>query len=224
MMKIKKAIIVFVKYPEKGKVKTRLASSTSETFATEFYNKIVKYIAGVLEKINSSTDIFIFYSPIDDVNKIISWIGNDYLFFEQEGNDLGEKMSNAFKLVFSKEYRYATIIGSDIPDINSSKILAAFEALEKNDVVISPSIDGGYSMLGMNNYYPELFNNITWSTNSVFEKTEQKVKESKLKLNILPILNDIDTEDELKLWMKKSKNNQLKNSIYILAGKENIKL
>ena len=137
MMKIKRAIIVFVKYPEKGKVKTRLASSTSETFATEFYNKIVKYILGAVGKISSSIDIFIFYSPIDEVNKIITWIGNDYLFFEQEGNDLGEKMSNAFKLVFAKEYKYVTIIGSDIPDINSSKILNAFLNSYRNSSTLS---------------------------------------------------------------------------------------
>jgi len=201
-----------------------LASTTSDAFATEFYDLVVKYIFREIEKISSWADVFIFHSPIDDINKVISWIGNKHKFFEQIGLDLGEKMSHAFRHVFSIDYKHVIIIGSDIPDFNESKIIDAFKALEINDVVISPSNDGGYSMLGMNKYYPELFNKIAWSTNTVFAETQQKVEETKWKLNILPILNDIDTEDELKYWMKESKNNQLKDLINVLAGKENIKL
>ncbi len=201
-----------------------MASTTSYKFAVDFYNSVSKHLFDEVEKINQSIDVFIFHSIVDDINKVKSWVGKDFIFCVQEGNDLGEKMSNAFEQVFSRNYSSAIIIGSDVPEISQKILLNAYNSLEQNNIVISPSDDGGYSLFGMNEHHSDLFKEIEWSTNSVFNDTLQKVLAKKLTLKILPNLNDIDNEIELRSWMKTSNNFQLINELHDLARKENIRL
>jgi len=210
--------------PELGKVKTRLALTTSNSFATHFYNATAKHIFKELNKNHSEKEVFAYYSQVDDINKIKKWVGIDFNFQVQKGETLGKKMSNAFGDLFDKGYKKVLIIGSDIPDITNNILIGGFDSLEKNDVVISPADDGGYSMLGMKSYYPELFENIEWSTNSVLLETKNRIKQRKLKLEILDTLPDIDTEEELLNWMKSSKNKKLVDEIRILVKKEKIKI
>lgn len=201
-----------------------MALTTNDRFAVELYKIISKNIFNEIEKSNSQTDIFIFYSSVDDKSKVRKWVNKDFRFEIQIGENLGQKMSNSFKQVFNYGYKKVVIAGSDIPDLSVEIVNNAFECLNDFDVVISPSDDGGYSLLGMNNYYHELFENIEWSTNTVLEKTKQNIQNKQVRLKTLPLLIDIDTEDELKNWLTKSMNSSLIKEIKFSAVKEKIEL
>ena len=217
-----RAIIVFVKYPEEGKVKTRLASTTSNSFATGIYKIISKNIFDELAKLNNEIDVHIFYAPFDDLVKIKNWVGKKFVFKVQRGSDLGDRIANAFENIFLRNYKRAMIIGSDIPNIDCLIINESFNSLESYDVVISPSDDGGYSLLGMNRENKFLFENIEWSTDSVFKTTKNKIIKNQLSLKTLNQLNDIDTFDDLVNFVNKSENTSMKREIKNLGERENI--
>lgn len=192
-----KALIVFLKVPELGKVKTRLAKDIGEELALETYKLLTEKTHQACS--NSSFKVFPFFVPSIPENHIFL-DGNKS--FVQSGKDLGEAMFNAFRKVFSLGYQNVCIIGSDCWSISNSHLEKAFDSLEKNDVVFGPSKDGGYYLLGMNQLHPELFMEIDWSTERVLEQSIEKVKSSKIQL--LEELNDIDNIEDLKqerdLW------------------------
>lgn len=192
-MKInQRLIIVFVRNPELGKVKTRLAKSIGPNKTLKIYKELLNHTCKVLKK--SHYDCAVFYA-----NKIISndiWNDNKFTKYQQIGDDLGERMLNAFEIGFKKNYSQIIIIGSDLPDLNQSVINQAFEYLNQNNYVVGPSEDGGYYLLGMNSINPTLFKNKKWSTNSVLSDTLNDLKYEKVAL--LKTLNDIDTYEDLK--------------------------
>jgi rSAM/selenodomain-associated transferase 1 len=106
-------------------------------------------------------------------------------------------MQYAFQQSFQKGTEKAVIMGSDCPEITPNHIRKAFNCLQTDDIVIGPSKDGGYYLLGMNAFHPELFENIKWSTNSVYWETIAKIQEKGLTYKKLPRLNDIDTREDL---------------------------
>lgn len=197
-----------------------MALTTSDQFAVDIYNCIAQSIFYTLVEISNYADIFVYYTQSDKFYEIKKWAGKDFSYFVQEGNDLGEKMKNAFNGVFLKDYKYAIIIGSDIPDISKENIINSFNVLEKTDVVISPSGDGGYSLLGLKEVNNALFENIKWSTNSVLAETIQKISKEKLEYIELPPLMDIDTEQELNKWIKNSENTRLIEKIKKMGRKK----
>ena len=114
----------------------------------------------------------------------------------QNGNDLGERMYNAFKSGFQKRYKKIVIIGTDIYDLNSEIIEEAFAKLEKSDFVIGPAEDGGYYLLGMKSMSKEIFFNKKWGTNSVLKDTLNNLSHKNVEL--LQTKNDIDVYEDLK--------------------------
>lgn len=191
------ALIIFVKNPRQGKVKTRLAKTVGDERALEVYNELMDITAREVSKVNSA-DCFVFYSNFlpeeDDIWK------DEYVIKElQEGEGLGERMKNAFKHLFDQGYERVAIIGSDLPEMTHELIEQAFAELDEVEVVLGPAKDGGYYLLAMKEYLPELFENKTWSTDSVFDETIEDLIGMKKIWHELPILNDIDTEEDLKL-------------------------
>tara|TARA_Y100000310_G_C20702969_1_gene831806 strand:+ start:7137 stop:7793 length:657 start_codon:yes stop_codon:yes gene_type:complete len=212
-------IIFFVKYPEKGKVKTRLAKSIGDEHALGLYKCMVEDILAMLK--DTGIDFTIFYSPDDKENELKEWLG-DNKFVAQQGKDLGEKMKNAFTFVFKDdEIKNAIIIGSDSPDIPEKLIFEAFDPLEKNEAVIGPSFDGGYYLLGFTkqSFIPEVFNGIDWSTEKVFEQTMKILLDHNKKVSLLQRWADIDTIDELKEFAEKNKNKESLTMQYIKDNK-----
>ena len=185
-------IIVFVRSPELGKVKTRLARSIGDQSALNVYKILLKHTAAVLRDL--SFDKVVYFSEKIDNNDF--WENSLFEKKLQKGADLGERMHHAFDTAFNKGYKKVLIIGSDLFDLTSSLITSAFEALETYDISIGPSLDGGYYLLGMKKLQPEVFKNKKWGTDSVLENTLQDLKKQKIKL--LKALNDIDTLEDLK--------------------------
>ena len=183
-------LMVFIKDSSKYPVKTRLKTSIGKNKSICVYNQILKKTVLVLKNIKS--DIAVFH-----YNSIIS--KNPFKNFSkwnkiQIGENLGKKISNAFNWGFKKGYKKIIIIGSDLWDLNEEIINTGFIELNKNKVVIGPSIDGGYYLLGLNKKMPKIFEGIKWGTQSVLAETLKLLEHEPY---ILPELNDIDTFEDL---------------------------
>ena len=185
-------IMVFVRNPELGRVKTRLAKSVGDQAALETYKTLSKHTFKIISEIDS--DKLIFYSDKIQDNDI--WTATNCKKQIQTKGDLGQKMFAAFQYGFSLGYQKILIIGSDLYSLRPKHIESAFEQLENYDVVIGPALDGGYYLLGLNFMIPKIFKQKQWSTTSVLKETLSDLKE--FNVNLLEPLNDIDTYEDLK--------------------------
>jgi rSAM/selenodomain-associated transferase 1 len=202
------ALIVFGKDPVKGKVKTRLAQTLGNDFANRLYKMCVENTLNELRKLDSNYNVYLFSdSGKLQVNKL-NEVG--FIFRKQNGNDIGEKMKNSFKEVFSCGFCKAILIGTDIPDISCKIIEKAFNLLDESDVVLGPAKDGGYYLIGMKERYDFLFSGIDWSSREVLSQSLFKVKKKGKRTKILEKLNDIDTKTDLEDWLKNDVDSKFK--------------
>ena len=187
------ALIIFIKNPELGKVKTRLATSVGNKNALIIYN----YLLDHTREISSELELekYLFYD--EKINFNDNWPNEQYKKHIQTGKDLGEKMQNAFQTAFQNGHSQVVIIGSDCLELNTYLIIQAFKNLENHDFVIGPAIDGGYYLLGMKSLETCLFENKNWSTNTVAAETLNDFRLLQKGFCILPELSDIDTENDL---------------------------
>ncbi len=186
---------MFVKEPKLGFVKTRLAKETTDEFALELYNCFIKDLLQTL----ITFDTALYAYPKDDAFSFSP-------VFLQVGEDLGQKMSHAFKKEFAKGYDNIVLIGSDTPHLDQKLLDKSFEVLKKHDMVLGPSVDGGYYLIGFSKrgFNEAVFEEISWSSELVLSQTLQKV--NKKALYLLRYLNDIDTKEDLDLFYKAYKN------------------
>lgn len=199
-MENKSALIIFAKYPEPGKVKTRLAKTLGNNFAVQFYKACLERIFKIAAGINEITP-FLFYNGDFKNDFIPEDYKHVFVLKEQTGNDLGERMQNAFKFVFSESYNRAVIIGTDVPGLTSEHIDNSLNNLDRYDVSLIPSDDGGYNLAALKELHEELFTGIEWSTDSVFRVTLEKAEQLSLNVKVNNPLLDIDTEEDLKTWL-----------------------
>ena len=196
-MNSKKALIVFIKNPELGNVKTRIAATLGNEKALEIYNKLLLHTNDITK--NLLVDKFVFYS--DSIMLVDIWQNNVFIKLVQNGNSLGERMDAAFEEIFEKNYASVCIIGSDCIELDSNTIENAFRLLQINDCVIGPTFDGGYYLLGMNNLNMELFQ-IEFSTETVFDETLKVCNSLNLSTAFTKKLHDVDTQNEVpKSWL-----------------------
>ena len=182
------ALIIFVRNPVLGKVKTRISASIGDEKALAVYKHLLQHTKNITEHLPVAR--FVFYADEIAINDL--W--NGYEKRLQSGIDLGERMSNAFECLFEKEFTKIVIIGSDCFELDEKMIAAAFLKLNEYDIVIGPATDGGYYLLGMQSPFKNLFENITWSTDSVLRETIKKIEQHKLSFFLMPLLNDVDEE------------------------------
>ncbi len=183
------AIIVFLKNFFLTDVKTRLAETTSQEFALNFYKDCIKNTITEVKKTSIPYFLFWYPEPIEKYKNS----------FSQKGKNLGERMYNALNEVFANKIENAIIIGTDIPDLNSNIMRKAFIFLKDYDYVIGPCFDGGYYLIGCkkDKLKKEIFSDIPWSTDKVFTLTIEKLKKHKLKFYVLEKLRDIDEQKDL---------------------------
>jgi rSAM/selenodomain-associated transferase 1 len=187
-------LLIFIKNPEPGKVKTRLAATVGNQKAYQIYKKLLSHTLKTASGVDVQRQVW--YSSFVDSNDFIS--ESTFVKKAQSGKDLGARMLHAFKTGFDDGYKNIVIIGSDCPDVTTRIIEQAFDQLNKHDVVVGPSADGGYYLLGMNKMHGDLFSDIAWSTEHVMEQTLEKINDLSLSLSLLTELNDIDTIKDLK--------------------------
>lgn len=189
---MKEGIVIFQKNAQLGKVKTRLAVTIGDQAAFEAYGLLVKFTHKAVSQ-NEAQKI-LFFS--DHLESDLAKYPQNYRFELQLGMDLGEKMSNAFQQLFDEKFDRLIIIGTDCAEITSELISDAFEKLHKNEVVIGPAYDGGYYLLGMRRFIPDLFEGIPWSTDQVTALTKEYLTRNEIPFALLPTLSDVDFAED----------------------------
>jgi rSAM/selenodomain-associated transferase 1 len=192
----KSIILLFIKAPAKGQVKSRLAATVGDDTALALYRNFILDIVDTLK--TTGYPFRVCFSPPEAEDVVKAWIGHPSV--AQKGRDIGEKMEYAFSQVFFEGWHSAVLIGSDIPDLTTAVIREAFASLKKSDAVIGPAADGGYYLIGFNKsaFLPRIFHGIEWSTKSVFHETMSILLASSRRVHQLPTWSDVDTVDDLK--------------------------
>lgn len=192
-MKVDAGLIVFLRLPEKGKVKTRLAATLGDETALEIYQHLVSITLDIVTR--SQIPTYLFYTgglpPADERDASFS-------YHMQQDGDLGSKMIEALSFVLT-HHKKALIIGSDCPDLTAELLHTCCQSLDDKDIVIGPAGDGGYYLFGCTESHPALFTNIKWSTSSVMEQTIEKIKSANLSCHLLNKLYDIDLAED---WIR----------------------
>ena len=179
-------LIIFVKNPIPGTVKTRIARTVGPVRAADVYRHLLAHTQEITQP--GTWQNIVYYA--DFVNPDDGWNGCEKA--QQTGHDLGERIANAFRERFAAGAAPVVIIGSDCLEISAAHLMAAFGALEKTDVVIGPATDGGYYLLGMNRMHDFLSEAMPWSQPDLYERTQQAIQQNNLTLHRLPTLSDID--------------------------------
>ncbi|HYF32975.1 MAG TPA: TIGR04282 family arsenosugar biosynthesis glycosyltransferase [Chitinophagaceae bacterium] len=185
--------MIFTKNLVYGRVKTRLAATIGDQSAFEVYKALIAHTYSVTRPLHIDKAIFYdSYIEQDDAGT------EGFQKLVQQGNDLGERMSNAFAQVLADGYEKAVVIGADCPELDEAILKKAFELLNRHDVVIGPAADGGYYLLGIKKLYAGLFTGISWSSPAAFDETIGKCKAYGLSIAQLPVLHDVDYESDLR--------------------------
>tara|TARA_Y100001947_G_scaffold143395_1_gene136386 strand:- start:128 stop:748 length:621 start_codon:yes stop_codon:yes gene_type:complete len=188
----KNLLLIFTRNPEFGKVKTRLARDIGHQAALDIYKFLLAHTAKICTPLD--TEKAVYYSEEIPNNDL--WNAAVFQKKKQVGEDLGERMQNAFAEGFNLGYSKIIIIGSDLYDIETKDLEQAFKVLNNHEIVIGPAEDGGYYLLGMKQLYPKLFKNKNWGTATVLQDTINELKKSNYKL--LEKRNDVDLYSDIK--------------------------
>lgn len=217
---------MFVKAPESGAVKTRLAASLGEAPVLELYRAFVSDLMEMLKK--GEYPLRIFFYPPNAEAEIGKWLGSACHLTPQKGDDLGERMINAFREAFTEGFQSAVLIGSDTPDLPCAFIDEAFLSLNDHEAVIGPSFDGGYYLIGFRRetFHASAFEAVPWSTAEVFRKTTEILSDKQCRVHILQKLRDIDTIHDLRIFYDEHKGRDFAESATIryLQEKEGVLL
>jgi rSAM/selenodomain-associated transferase 1 len=188
-------LLIFIKNPHPGKVKTRLGATIGDEAAVEVYKKLMAITREA--SLHVDCDRHLHYG--DYINTDDDWNPNHFEKHLQVDGDLGARMHHAFDLGFRSGYKKVMIIGSDCPDMDAGLMEEAFKSLDEHNLVIGPAEDGGYYLLGMSKPF-ELFSDMQWSTESVYEQTLERAKKQNASIATMPVLSDLDTIEDLEKY------------------------
>lgn len=202
-------LVIFAREPVPGRVKTRLAKDVGIAAAAALYDLMLRHV--VKSVISTQYDIVICKTP-ESGGACFEGIAPGAVIRDQPEGDLGEKMSGVFKAEFARGYRRICIIGTDCPGITSSGILRAFELLGNFELVLGPSCDGGYHLVGLSVFHPELFEDIAWGTDDVLSGTLEIARSLGIDYGCLAVMADIDEIAGLKRYMSKNPGTELSSA------------
>jgi uncharacterized protein len=207
--RIQRRVLLFVRAPELGRVKTRLEKKLDAATVLRLYRCFVQDIIETLS--TGGHEMIVFFFPPHKGSAVQAWLGDKVPVQAQTGKTLGDKMRNAFSDVFAGDVDQAVLMGSDLPDFDNRIIDESFELLKEKDLVIGPAEDGGYYLIGLrkNSLNNDVFSGIDWGTASVFRQTMDKIHAAGLDCHVLPFWRDIDTHDDLVAFYRRSKANGL---------------
>jgi uncharacterized protein len=190
--------IVFTRYPEAGKVKTRLIPALGEQGAAALHKKMAEHTISVERALQRLVpcDLEVWFVG-GDLALMQGWLGEDLTYQLQPDGDVGDRMRLAFQSIFDRGYKKAAIVGTDCPDLTPEILAQSFGALEDNPIALGPAIDGGYYLIGLQYLIPELFTGIPWSTANVLQETVKIATELAMIPTLLPYLADIDLPQDL---------------------------
>lgn len=199
---VKGTIIIFVKAPVPGQVKTRLIPALGEKGASELYRAMAMDTLQVARQV-SGVDVKVAYQAClpdrqaHEDFRDVSWLSGKVDWFAQEGKDLGERLIHAIQRTLANRSGPVVVIGSDLPALSPVLLETAFEHLKNKHVVLGPSSDGGYYLIGLTHPLPVLFKGISWSGPKVLRQTQRILTQEGIAAAILPVERDIDTPEDL---------------------------
>lgn len=199
----KNALIIFIKYPQPGKVKTRLAKGIGGEKSVLLYRMFVDAL--LKRTAPGNFQRMVFYSPANKKNEIAKWLGEDIRIYPQRGGALGDRLLKAFDFAFKNGAEKVIAIGSDSPLLDNALINRAFRCLRNKEIVVGPAFDGGYYLIGLSSLEKSLFQGISWGTEKVFKQTMEKIREKKKSHEILSVHFDVDRKEDIFLLRDKIK-------------------
>lgn len=189
------SVIVFLKAPVPGQVKTRLARNIGPEPAMQAYKTMAE---GQLERIGDVFPLEVHFAPRDAEPRMKEWLGEQHALYPQCGGDLGERLQEAIASAHERNQAPIICIGGDCPSLNSEHLNEAADALAQGtDLVIGPSEDGGYYLIGLRKPFPQLLAGIPWSSSETLEATIARAKTLGLSIHLLEALYDVDELPEL---------------------------
>ena len=191
-----RALIVFLKHPEPGAVKTRLAPALGAEVAAALYRALAEEVLMATVPRSGEYETLVFFDPPGAAKAMRAWLPGMRLRPQCAG-DLGARMTAAFARAFERGARRVAIIGTDAPAVTRETAAGALTALDEADVVVGPAEDGGYYLLALRAPCPELFENVAWSTPAVLEETLARAATAGLRVRQLRRLRDIDTLEDV---------------------------
>jgi len=203
---MKEAIIIFTRVPIAGETKTRMMPHLTAKECANLHVCFLKDIAAECKK--TGKDIYVFYTPEKKANILVSVFGVQVQYRSQYGQNLGERMKNAFQAVFQEGYGVCVLIGSDVPEVREKNLNQAFSVLDFKDVVFGPAGDGGYYLLGMKQLHTTVFENQTYGHDSVLVNSVRALKAKNLTVGYSKVLQDMDTAEDLRNFLKRRRKRQ----------------
>jgi rSAM/selenodomain-associated transferase 2/rSAM/selenodomain-associated transferase 1 len=205
---ISERLIVFTRFPEPGKTKTRLIPALGQQGAADLQRQMTEHIisTAAVARQRPGLTIGVCYAGAD-AGLMRDWLGPQFIYRPQGSGNLGRRTIQAFDEAFGAGIEAVVIVGSDIPEISTDIIQQAFEVLQKNDLVLGPAHDGGYYLIGMQRAaalraIPQLFEGIKWGSSAVLAQTLQIAKTLGLSFVLLESLTDVDRPEDLHIWQK----------------------
>ena len=209
------ALIVFVKNPIPGAVKTRLQTRYTPDQVAALYTAFVRDVLARAERIDVDRRVIAF-DPPDAESEVRALFGGgkaQWQYVPQVQDDLGARMREALVQELDAGASAAVLIGTDIPSLPVHHITQAFDLLHTKDVVLGPSTDGGYYLVGVSKSTPEIFEGVAWSTPSVLSQTIDRVQRAGHTLGLVPPYFDVDTPDELDFLLAHARATKLATGI-----------
>ncbi len=191
-------LVIFTRYPEPGKTKTRLIPVLGAEGAASLQRQMTEQTIAKTKALQCERQISIAVYFSDGSQPLMeNWLGTSVVYRRQSDGDLGTRMAVAFQTELEAGAQSVVIIGTDCPDLTIEILTQAFEALKQHDLVVGPAADGGYYLIGLRRLLPELFVGVSWGTSQVRQQTVEIAQSLDLAIAFLPLLNDIDRPEDL---------------------------
>ncbi len=200
-------LILFTRYPEPAKTKTRLIPALGPEGAAELQRQMTEHTLKQVKQLKRQRPLFIEVRYAGGSRHLVQqWLGRDISCRSQDSGSLGERMRQAFQQAFEGGMERVLIIGTDCPGLVAELIQQAFTALEDSDLVLGPAEDGGYYLIGLKRAIPQLFAEIPWGMDEVRKETLCIAEGLGLQTHLLEPLRDIDRPQELQVWQELARN------------------
>ena len=195
----RQCLIIFTRYPIPGKAKTRLIPALGAEGAANLHARMSEYTLAQAREFccDDFSSIEVHYADESIDSLMADWLGDDLVYHSQGTGDLGNRMARSIDLTFQSGHNQVIIIGTDCPRLDAGLIKSAFEQLLNCDLILGPAIDGGYYLIGLRRFIPELFVGINWSTEQVLAQTVEIANRLGLSIVYLPWLTDVDRPEDL---------------------------
>lgn len=197
-------MLVFVRAPVRGTVKTRLAVSIGDEAALRVYRRLAEHTLRAASALaDGGVRVRVHHTPADAGDAVRAWLGDGPAYLPQAEGDLGARMEDAFARAFAEGAERVVIVGSDLPDVSEDLLRRAFGLLDAHPAVLGPARDGGYYLLGLTRPVAGIFDGIAWSTDEVLAATVDRFRAAGIEPVLLEMLRDVDEAADLPAgWME----------------------